>query len=111
MKHNGAVKRITTTTNPVHLAQEMVAQMDRHGFLRIAVTVQIHPVELLVIMRKARHLGTTVDDVIGTYLNGGNGDGGILDSLREYEHELPDNSTMVETRATPIAVNPWLEQS
>lgn len=63
---------------------------DKDGTIALPVTVRLFPCELVALARKAKHTGKTIDELIDEFLEGGrDGRGGILETLRAYENELP----------------------
>jgi phage tail sheath gpL-like len=86
-----AAKTTTTTDNANDvraLAEAMAAQIDSDCHIPVTVTIRLYPNELILISRRARYTGETVDQIIEKYV--GDCHGGLSEDLNDWGNELPE---------------------
>jgi hypothetical protein len=91
-KTKGAAPRAAkTTTNDVRaLAEAMAAQIDSDCHIPVTVTIRLYPNELILLFRRARYTGETVDQIIEKYVCDGHG--GISEALNDWGNKLPKSA-------------------
>jgi hypothetical protein len=102
-KTKGAAPRVakTTTTDNANdvraLAEAMAAQIDSDCHIPVTVMIRLYPNELILLFRRARYTGETVDQIIEKYVCDGHG--GISEDLNDWGNELPKSAKVAAAAA------------
>ena len=93
----GFSERWLKSQEPVELANAIVSKLDKSGRIPVTVTIALFPAELVALARKASHLKCEVGDLVAQYVGDGpsDGGGGIGETLRDYENDLPKSKAAV----------------
>jgi hypothetical protein len=88
-----AAKTTTTTDNANDvraLAEAMAAQIDSDCHIPVTITIRFYPNELILLFRRARYTGETLDQIIEKYVCDSHG--GIGEDLNDWGNKLPKSA-------------------
>ena len=78
---NQVLQKLDTLTKPFEIANAMAEQCQPDGSLDLTVRLRLFPVTLITLARRARHKGTSIEDVFVD---------AVQDASNKWENEMPD---------------------